>query len=342
MKPPIQEVATSLGKENLYRRLRYPQIIFAILLVAIGAVAIRNEFVLTGREQARIIEEVRRSIRASYVDAGRAQEIDRALADRTQRIRHFSFSLGPVLAFSLTENLRGTAHDRHLGVMYSPFAIPEDNGGHSNPAEIQREHSREVSENFGFEHVEVINGNIGYMELRHFADPELAAETLASIMDRMESTRALIIDLRRNHGGSPYMGLLVASYFFEEPVHWVDLKSRNRVEELWTLPWVKGKRYLNKPVYVLTSSRTFSAGEGFSYHMRNLKRATVVGEQTLGGANPGMRKRLSRHFWMFLPTMRAVSPITGTNWDGVGVQPDVSISADQALSIAVKLAAGGA
>jgi C-terminal processing protease CtpA/Prc len=143
--------------------------------------------------------------------------------------------------------------------------------------------------------------------------------------------------MRSNGGGNPQMVALVSSYLFgPEPVHLNDLYWRegDRTEQFWTRKEVAGKRYLNKDVYILTSKRTFSAAEEFTYNLKNLKRATIVGETTGGGAHPGGGFRITEHFGMFVPTGRAISPITKTNWEGTGVTPDIDVPADQALVVA--------
>ena len=157
------------------------------------------------------------------------------------------------------------------------------------------------------------------------------------------NTDAIIFDLRKNGGGDPAMVALICSYLFgPEPVHLNDLHWREgkgeRVEEFWTLKDVAGKRYTGKDVYVLTSNYTFSGAEEFTYNLKNLKRATIIGETTGGGANPGGGNRLSEHFGVFIPTGRAVSPVTKTNWEGTGVEPDVKVPADQALKTAQLIA----
>jgi C-terminal processing protease CtpA/Prc len=134
------------------------------------------------------------------------------------------------------------------------------------------------------------------------------------------------------------MVALICSYLFpgHERVHLNDLYWRegDRTEQFYTLPYVPGRRYLDKEVYVLTSKRTFSGAEEFTYNLKNLKRATIVGEATGGGAHPGGTRRVTDHFAVWVPGGRAINPITKTNWEGTGVTPDVAVPADQALATA--------
>jgi C-terminal processing protease CtpA/Prc len=108
--------------------------------------------------------------------------------------------------------------------------------------------------------------------------------------------------------------------------------------QTWTLPYVPGLRTPDKPVYVLTSNRTFSAAEEFTYNLKNLKRATIVGETTGGGANPGGYISVTPHFRVFVPTGRAINPITSTNWEGTGIEPDIQVPQTDALNEAYRLA----
>jgi len=121
------------------------------------------------------------------------------------------------------------------------------------------------------------------------------------------------------------------SYVFPE-------SAGNKTEEFWTKSSVPGKKYGEKDVYLLTSNRTFSAAEEFSYNLKNLKRATIIGETTGGGAHPGDMVRLGDHFGVFIPSGRAISPITKTNWEGTGVEPDIKVPKDEALKTAYLMA----
>jgi C-terminal processing protease CtpA/Prc len=242
----------------------------------------------------------------------------------------------------LTADLQSVSKDKHLRVRFSPNVIPvrkeKTEPTEAEKAEFER-FNRRV--NFGFEKVERMQGNIGYIDLRGFNDPEAGADTVAAAMNFVANTDALIFDLRQNGGGDPAMVALICSYLFgDQPVHLNDLywRKENKTDEFWTKASVAGRKYGARDVYVLTSSRTFSGAEEFSYNLKNLKRATVIGETTGGGAHPGGMVRLSDHFGAFVPIGRAISPITRTNWEGTGVEPDIKVPKEQALKTAYLIA----
>jgi hypothetical protein len=243
-------------------------------------------------------------------------------------------------AESLTAQLQTISRDKHLRVVYREEAIPERaEAGEPTPAERERFVRDMAARNFGFERVERLPGNIGYMDLRGFNDPGAGADEVAvAAMNFLANCDALIVDLRKNGGGHPEMVALLSTYLFPEGarVHLNDLYFRpaDETTQFWTLPSVPGKRLAGKDVYILTSKYTFSAAEEFTYNLKNLERATIVGETTGGGAHPGGMVRLGDHFAMFCPTGRAINPISRTNWEGTGVAPDLACSAEEALSLA--------
>ena len=292
-----------------------------------------------------VVENLLKRLNDAYVFPETAAKMERAVRERLERGEYDKLTSAKQFAEKLTADLQEVSRDKHLRVRYSFQPIPERAGGPREPSAEERERfRREMSRiNYGFQKVERLPGNIGYVEFRGFLDPEGGAETVASVFNFLANTDAIIFDLRQNGGGDPKMVALICSYLFgPEPVHLNDLRWRDgkgeRVEEFWTLKEVAGKRYTGKDVYVLTSGRTFSGAEEFSYNLKNLKRATLVGETTGGGANPGGGNRLGAHFGVFIPTGRAVSPVTKTNWEGTGVEPDVKVPADQALRTAQVLA----
>jgi retinol-binding protein 3 len=299
------------------------------------------DLAIDAKSTSKLIDGVVKHLSEAYVFPATAKTMEADLRKRQGNHEYEAIKSARKLAEMLTEHLQAISKDKHLRVFYSYDPIPEpakDDGPKPGPGhqdemeEAMREFGR--SSNFGFEKVERLEGNVGYLELRMFMSPSIGGETAAAAMNLLAHTDALIIDLRKNGGGEPGMVALISSYLFgAEPVHLNDLYFRpgDSTQQFWTLPHVPGSRCERKPVYVLTSSRTFSAAEEFAYNLKNLKRATIVGETTGGGAHPGEVRRITEHFNMFVPSGRAINPITKTNWEGTGVTPDVPVAADRAL-----------
>jgi retinol-binding protein 3 len=312
--------------------------VVALVLAAGAALAQQPEqpdLTIDAATRTRVIDGVLKRLNDSYVFPEVAKKMEQSIRERVSKKEYDQVTSAKEFASKLTNDLQGVSNDKHLRVRYSNRAIPERGPRREPTAEEREENKRELTwMNHGFSKVERLPGNIGYVEFRNFLDPDLGAETVAAAMNFVNGTDALIFDMRGNGGGDPAMVALVCSYLFgPEPVHLNDLYWRegNRTDEFWTKKEVLGKRYLNRDVYVLTSNRTFSGAEEFTYNLKNLKRATIIGETTGGGAHPGGGFRITENFGMFVPTGRAISPITKTNWEGTGVTPDVAVPADQAL-----------
>jgi hypothetical protein len=292
--------------------------------------------------RTQVIDGILKRLNESYVFPDVAKNMEQSMRQRVSNKEYDQITSAKEFVAKLTKDLQDVSHDKHLRIRYSYNPLPEPGPRREPTAEEREQEKRDlIWMNHGFSKVERLRGNIGYIEFFNFLDADLGADTVAAAMNFVNGTDALIIDMRSNGGGNPEMVALVCSYLFgPEPVHLNDLYWRegNRTEEFWTRKEIAGKRYLNKDVYVLTSKRTFSAAEEFTYNLKNLKRATIVGETTGGGAHPGGGFRLNEHFGMFVPTGRAISPITKTNWEGTGVAPDVDVPADQALVTARLLA----
>ena len=288
--------------------------------------------------RTQVIDAILTKLNETYVFPEVAKNMEKSIREHATKGEYDQVTSARSFAERLTSDLQEVSKDKHLRVRYSHEPIPVREPRREPTAAEREESRRELNwMNHGFNKVERLRGNIGYIEFWGFFDPEFGADTVASAMNFLSSTDALIIDLRNNGGGSPAMVALICSYLFgPEPVHLNDLYWRegNRTEEFWTRKEVAGKRYLNKDVYVLTSKRTFSGAEEFSYNLKNLKRATIVGETTGGGAHPGGPVRVHEHFMLGVPTGRAINPITKTNWEGTGVKPDIEVPADQALTTA--------
>jgi len=323
------------------------KVIFRLALICLLALSVaavgfaqpeQPDLTIDAATRTQVIDGILKRINESYVFPEVAKKMEQSIRERVEKKEYDQLTSAKELAKTLTNDLQAVSKDKHLRVRYSHQPIPERGQRREPTAEEREQRRRDLTwMNHGFGKVERLRGNIGYLEFFNFADEELGADTVAAAMNFVNGTDALIIDMRNNGGGNPAMVALVCSYLFgPEPVHLNDLYWRegNRTEEFWTRKEVAGKRYLNKDVYVLTSKRTFSGAEEFTYNLKNIKRATIIGETTGGGAHPGGGFRINEHFGMFVPTGRAISPITKTNWEGTGVTPDISVPADQALHVA--------
>lgn len=272
-----------------------------------------------------------------------AKKLQTDLRDRLSQKGYTDVKSGVQLAATLTAQLQTLSKDRHLKVYFSPVVLPHLTPQTEIPPE-ELAHQQRLSElrNFDINRVERLRGNVGYLELFSFEPPEFAGDTLAAAMRFLANTSALVIDLRYNRGGSASMVALLTSYLLPAypAVHLTDLywQKENRRQQSWTVPHLSAPRYLDKPVYVITSLETFSAAEEFAYNLQQLKRAVIVGETTAGGANPGSGFRLHDHFWMFIPTGQAISLATGENWEGTGIIPDFKVPAELSLKTAQLLA----
>ena len=292
---------------------------------------------LDAATRARVVERTIAEIRDSYVDPSAAIKVHAAFRDGRAGLD--GVTDGEAFAKQLTGLMQSVVPDRHLHVEYS--AEPLLQAVAPTVSELALRRALDEKANYGVERVERLPGNIGYIDLRSFSKTDWAAQTLAACMTVVAHTDALIIDLRRNGGGYPATVTLVESYLFDKRTHVVDVVWREgqRTEQFWTQDSVPGLRFGgSKPVWLLTSKATFSGAEQFAYDLKNLKRATVVGETTGGGANPGKFVTLDEHFGLVVPTGRAVSPITHGNWEGVGVEPDVPVEAEKAFHVAHRLA----
>jgi hypothetical protein len=293
---------------------------------------------MTAASRQQLIDSLIKEVNSSYVFPDVARKIDTSLREQQRRGVFDNIKSAEQLSEVLTKEMQATSKDRHLRVTYSEQIIPASKPNtEPTPDDVASKLAMLRSDNFGVEKVERLPLNIGYLDLVGFAPAKDAAETLAAAMTLLAHTDALIIDMRNNSGGDVAASSLLASYLFDKRTHLSDFYYRegNRIEQRWSSDVVPGLRYgQKKDVYILTSKDTFSAGEDFTYALKNLKRATVIGETTGGGANAGDDRRLLPNFSMFVPLSRLISPVTKTNWEGVGVAPDISVCADDALRTA--------
>jgi hypothetical protein len=296
---------------------------------------------LDASERSRVIDAVTSDLTKLYVYPEVAAKMNTYIQARAQHGDYNDITSGAVFADALTKDLRAVSNDRHLHVDYAPFkqpvAAPHDN---PTPDDLSRMRHQMADSNCGFQKVEILPRNIGYLKFNMFGPPAICAPTASAAMNLLAHTKAVIIDLRENGGGDPAMVDFIVSYFFDTHEHINDLYNRsdNETTQYWTLPWVPGDRLTTQPVYVLTSHGTFSGAEEFTYDLKNLKRATIVGETTGGGAHPVRGTPIDSHFNIAVPVARPINPVTKTDWEGTGIVPDYKTSRDDALSAAIKLA----
>ncbi len=313
--------------------------VFALAVIAAGPALAQPPAppAVNAQDRAAIIDDIAAALNEIYVFPETAKKMEEHV--RRQLKSGAYDRLGTLDAFTekLTEDLQSVSKDLHLRVGWNP-APPAGEPGGPTPEERQaRFEARLRRDNYCFQKVERLAGNVGYLELDCFAQAELAGGAAVAAMSFLAGSDALIFDLRDNGGGSPSMIQLLTSYLFREPTHLNSFYVRkgDKTEQFWTSAWVPGARLPDVPVFVLTSGRTFSAAEEFTYNLKNLKRATIVGETTGGGAHPVDGHQVKGYpVTMSLPFGRAVNPITGTNWEGTGVEPDVKVPAPEALEVA--------
>ncbi|HEY1749752.1 MAG TPA: S41 family peptidase [Caulobacteraceae bacterium] len=288
----------------------------------------------------RVIDAASDEIGKHYVDGPLAAQMVAAIRAKAAAGAYDAITDGDVFASRLTEDLRAVSHDLHLRIDFQPFKLPSM-ADEPSPAQLAQMRAQMLSGNCAFDKVEILPGNIGYVKFDGFGLADVCAPTAVAAMAFVAHADALIFDLRENGGGDPQMVSFIASYLFDEPTHLNDLYNRFRdtTAQFWTLSYLPGARLPTQPVYVLTSHDTFSGAEEFSYDLQQLKRATIVGETTGGGAHPVAPHVIADYFIIAVPFAKAVNPVSKTNWEGTGVEPDVKAPAADALAVAEKLAA---
>lgn len=301
-----------------------------------------EEVVLDEAARSRVIDGAAKLLAQFYLfpDVGRTTA--KKLWTQQKQGAYRDITDGQIFAIRLTDDLRTFTNDKHVTVDFFAKSMPPQ----SQPEPTTRprpDPARLAATNCGFQKAEHYPPNIGYLKLNAFEEPDICGPTAIAAMTFLADSDSLIIDLRDNGGGAPRMAALISSYLFDEPVHLDDLYDRNQniTEQFWTFPYLPGKKKTGKTVFVLTARRTFSAGELFSYDLKSLERATLIGETTGGGAHTVAPHQIDDHFFMRVSFGRFINPITKTNWENTGVEPDIEVPAADALDEALKRARGG-
>jgi len=290
---------------------------------------------MTDEETSQIVDRVRALVETHYVFPDVGTAVSQVLGDALAAGRYPAEARS--LSAAVTTDLQSVNGDLHLRLLYhdEPQAPREPGDDREEYAAMARWAGQTCG---GVARVQRLAGNVGYLDLQPVLFPVvISGELITAAMSLIAGTEALIIDVRRCLGGEPGAVALIISYLWDnnEPVQLTGFREREQFKQAWTLPYVAGQRFgAVKPVYVLTSATTFSGGEQLSYDLQQLGRATIVGEQTRGGAHAREGFVVHPHLEATIPVAEGVSPKTGGNWEGTGVVPDVPTAAEQALDTA--------
>jgi C-terminal processing protease CtpA/Prc len=310
---------------------------YFFILLALYCRAEERPAAVTSQQVDEIVDHLLSGL-GDYVFPEIAEKLQGQIGAHRSEYRALSDS--NALAAKLTQDLRAVGDDHHLEVSFG-----EELGVQKEPTPVQKQRARafDLANGHGIRSGRRLPGNIGYVDLAYFSPDPDAGTALAAAMQLVSGTDALIVDLRRNGGGSGETATALLSYFFEEPIQLssiVERKNGQPVErQKWTMPYVAGPRYVGKPVFVLTSRRTHSAAELCAYDLKNTHRATIIGERTAGDANSSTGEiALGYGFSALIPNGQTRSPITHTNWEGTGVEPDIATAISDVLVAAYRLA----
>lgn len=289
--------------------------------------------------KAAIVDSISWALQKTYVFEDVAQAMEDRLREKLEDGDYDEIDTVEAFADRISEEIRDTSGDGHLRVYYqSPEEIAESQENDEDPAVARaRAFERGKMYNFNFKEAKILDGNVGYLKLDSFTDTSLSGPTAVAAMNFLGYTDALIIDLRNNGGGSPSLIQTLMAYLLEEPTHLNSfyIRDGDSLEQFWSAPYVPGPRMVDTDLYILTSGYTFSAAEEFTYNVKNLERGTIVGETTGGGAHPVMAYLFpSLNVGIRVSYGRAINPVSGTNWEGTGVEPDIAVPSDDAFDAA--------
>lgn len=292
---------------------------------------------LNASDRAAIVQTLAAKINANYIEPTKAERIGSAIIRKNAEGGYAAATSATAFSAALKKDLREFSGDMHFSAeRFEGFT--ESSGTEEPPSRAKIDEWRNAAARRGYEieKIERLPGNVGYLELRRFAGVELVGAAYMAAMSLLAGTDALILDLRRNGGGDPASVAYLVSQFLPagDVRHLADIYDRptDTTRQIWTVPTFAPS--YDKPVYVLTSARTGSAAEDCAYEFQVLKRGTVVGETTVGASNPISRYSVGHDIAVSIPTARMINFVTKTNWEHIGVKPDIAVPAAQALQAA--------
>lgn len=318
-------------------------LLFTFITLSWGMAQETGDPQIQEQEKFQVVDSIAKFMADYYVFPDVGEEMGALILKNLKNGNYDEVVAYPEFGMMLTEDLQSVSKDKHIGVRYSPDMIElykkaEADSNDTELKEMQREEA--AYSNYDFKELKILPGNVGYLKFNSFMDASEAGPTAIAAMNFLSNTDALIIDLRDNGGGSPSLIQLITSYFFEETEHLNSfyIREGDKTVQFWTLPYVPGKKMTKTELFVLTSNYTFSGAEEFSYNLKNMERATIVGETTGGGAHPVSPYIINDNYLISIPFGRAVNPITNTNWEGTGIEPHVATSKEGAFDKAYLLA----
>lgn len=293
-------------------------LLLIVLIVSLSPNCATNQ-AFTNERVKETITTFNQLLQQKYVDESLAMQVAQTLKTLTADGYFDEATTPEIFAPLLEAKVQAITQDKHLYIRANKKKVKASK---SSP---KRQPIRSKAE--------MLDSNIGYLKVNSFVFENTAIDAL---VEKVIASKYLIIDLRENGGGDPNKVKYLSSYFFNKPTHLNTLYWRkgNRYDEYWTKE-IPEKRLNQASIYVLTSTHTFSAAEEFTYNLQALKRATIIGEQTGGGANPGRLLKINKDISAFIPEGKAINPITKTNWAN-GIVPDVKCERDEALEVALQ------
>lgn len=294
---------------------------------------------ISSQEQKEIIELICDRFEKVYLYPEQVIVIRDSLNRKLVEGKYSKLKSASDFAFQLDKDIFSITNDKHMAVMYNPQWAAEiaKSSGNWTAEEV----AILKESNYGFKELKILPGNVGYLDLRVFCPLRFAGETAVAAMNFFANCNALIIDLTNNGGGEDDMVQFLISYLVNPADSLLSFSTtysryKNDYYQSYVYPYVPGKKLFNIPVYILISRSTFSAAEAFSFRLKTIHRATIIGENTRGGENPIEIQTVNDEYVLYIPAWKLVKSLTGTSsqWEGIGVKPDIEVQSSEALTTA--------
>lgn len=302
--------------------------------------AVHSQKILVDQaDKEKIIREISKLFEEKYVISEVGEKCAKDIISALQSNVYDTLTDAKEFAKKLTADLQKMTGDRHIKFRLIEASDIGENqeGSLHHPVRLFRLMQKE---HVGFTRFDWLEGEIGYLEIRRFYNPSEAKEMVISAMNFVAGANAIIIDLRDNQGGAGELLPFFCSHFFEKSTQLSSYYSREEdfTQEFWTYDNFTDKRFIDVPLFILTSKNTFSAAEMFAYDLKMRQRAILIGDSTGGGAHSVDLFKVDHRFEIYISTSRAINPVTGSNWEGIGVIPDILVPSEVALDTAIVLA----